>query len=248
VLQAQQLPISNDVKELVSSCITVRKTLNVRSKLLASKDVPEDDDFTAAGKACKALDAAIAASDQMKTENAAKALHDVFSMLGLAPSTPRERLAALESRTANSSGRELFYHLAELAKRAIDADEITKAENYARKLLEVAPAYPKDWNYGNAVFYGNFVLGRLSMRRGNLPQAGGYLLAAGATPGSPQLDSFGPNMTLAKELLDKQQSEVVVQYFELCKRFWKMDEGRLDQWIATVHRGGMPDFAANLDY
>ena len=34
-----------------------------------------------------------------------------------------------------------------------------------------------------------------------------YLLKAGATSGSPQLDSFGPNMSLAKDLLGKDQRE-----------------------------------------
>ena len=49
-------------------------------------------------------------------------------------------------------------------------------------------------------------------------------MAAGATPGSPQLDSFGPNMTLAKELLEKGQPDVVLHYFALCKNFW--EDGR----------------------
>ena len=67
-------------------------------------------------------------------------------------------------------------------------------------------------------------------------------MAAGATPGSPQLNSFGPNMTLAKELLEKGQSEVVLQYLALCKKFWKMDRGQLDEWSATIRGGGIPDF------
>ena len=94
-----------------------------------------------------------------------------------------------------------------------------KAETYSRQLLAMAPKHPDDWNYGNALFFGNLVLGRISVRRGNLPQAGEYLLAAGKTPGSPQLDSFGPNMSLARDLLVQQQRDVVLQYFMLCKHF-----------------------------
>ncbi|HVN17324.1 MAG TPA: hypothetical protein VMU05_01080, partial [Dongiaceae bacterium] len=104
------------------------------------------------------------------------------------------------------------------------------------------------WNYGNAIFYGNVVLGHVALQRGDLEQAGHYLLAAADTPGSPQLDSFGPNMVLAKELLDNGQSDVVLQYFALCKNFWKRDRGRLDEWSATVREGKVPDFRANLDY
>jgi hypothetical protein len=50
-------------------------------------------------------------------------------------------------------------------------------------------------------------------------------MAAGATPGSPQLDSFGPNLTLAKELFEKSQPDVILHYFALCKNFWE-DGGR----------------------
>lgn len=55
-------------------------------------------------------------------------------------------------------------------------------------------------------------------------------------------------MTLAKELLDEGQSGVVLQYLGLCQNLWKTDRGRLDQWSATVRRGGIPDFGANLNW
>jgi hypothetical protein len=107
---------------------------------------------------------------------------------------------------------------------------------------------PRDWDYGNAVHDGNMVLGLVALRSGSVAQAREYLLEAGKTPGSPQLNSFGTNMQLAKELVEKDERDVVLQYFDLCRKFWKMDRGRLDQWSATVRGGGTPDFGANLLY
>ncbi len=49
-----------------------------------------------------------------------------------------------------------------------------------------------------------------------------YLIAAGKSPGSPQMDSFGPNMTLAKDLLEKGERDAVLEYFMRCRKFWKM--------------------------
>ena len=126
--------------------------------------------------------------------------------------------------------------------------ELRKAENYANQLLQTAPQYPGDWNYGNAIFYGNFVLGRIAVKRGDFARAGKYLLAAGATPGSPQLNSFGPNMTLAKELVENGQSDVALRFLALCKKFWKMDYGKLDQWSADIRGATTPDFSSNLRY
>ena len=74
------------------------------------------------------------------------------------------------------------------------------------------------------------------------------MIEAGKTPGSPQLNSFGPNMMLAKELLNKDEKDVVIEYFKLCGSFWKMDRGRLKQWTDTVKNDGIPDFGTNLDY
>jgi hypothetical protein len=145
-------------------------------------------------------------------------------------------------------GRDLFYELSDLAKRAFNAGETDKAETYAKQLLSEAPHFHSDWNYGNAVFFGNFVLGRVSLSRGDVKQADQYLLASAKTPGSPQLDSFGPNMTLAKELLDKGESEPVLQYLELCKKFWEGQQHQLDDWRNAIRNGETPDFGANLKY
>jgi len=92
------------------------------------------------------------------------------------------------------------------------------------------------------------VLGRISVKRGNLKEASQFLLAAGNTPGSPQLDSFGPNMTLASELLEKGESEVVLQYLGLCRKFWEDGRQQLDEWSADIRSGKTPDFSHNLNY
>jgi hypothetical protein len=62
------------------------------------------------------------------------------------------------------------------------------------------------------------------------------------------MDTFGPNMSLAKDILEKGETDVVLQYFELCRKFWEMEGGKLDQWSREVKAGSVPDFGANLVY
>jgi hypothetical protein len=69
-----------------------------------------------------------------------------------------------------------------------------------------------------------------------------HLLAAGGTPGSPQLYSFGPSMALATELLDAGEREAVREYFRLCAAFWKQGHGLLERWAPDVVAGKVPDF------
>ena len=62
------------------------------------------------------------------------------------------------------------------------------------------------------------------------------------------MNSFGPNMSLAKDLLEKGERDTVLQYFELCRKFWTMDYGKLDEWSQEVRAGKIPRFGANLVY
>jgi hypothetical protein len=141
-----------------------------------------------------------------------------------------------------------FYKLSILATAALDEGEPERAKEYAEALLKQAETLPDDWNYGNAVHVGNLVLGHLALAADDLKEAKRFLLAAGNTPGSPQLNSFGPNMRLAKALLEKGEKEVVIEYFDLCAKFWKPQTPRIAEWKTVVQKDGMPDFGANLLY
>jgi len=59
----------------------------------------------------------------------------------------------------NLTGEDLrFYTLTDTAKQAFNLGHFDEARAYATQILRQAPQYPKDWNYGNAIYYGNFVL------------------------------------------------------------------------------------------
>jgi tetratricopeptide (TPR) repeat protein len=163
--------------------------------------------------------------------------------------SPQSRLnSALEKLAEAKTDQQRFYTLREAAKQSFVMGKMEDAKIYANKLLELLPRFTNDWNYGNAVHDANLVLGRIAVKEGRMEDAKRHLLEAGKSRGSPQLNSFGPNMSLAKDLVEKGEREVVQEYFELCHKFWQMDNGRLDQWSQVVKSGKTPDFGANLVY
>ncbi len=165
------------------------------------------------------------------------------------PVTAQERLdSAVETLTKAETEQERFYALNDAAKQSFVLGKVEDARKYARELLALLPKFPGDWNYGNAVQDGNLVLGRIAVQEGRIDDAKQHLIEAGKSPGSPQMDSFGPNMSLAKDLLENGERDVVLKYFELCSNFWQMDYGQLSQWTRDVKAGGIPDFGANLVY
>jgi hypothetical protein len=167
----------------------------------------------------------------------------------LKSSLPRSRtqiLADLEQDAGGGDEARRFSALGGMAKAAFEAGVTEKAAAYANEVLVAATQHQKEWNYGNAIHDGNLVLGLLAVRQGNIEEADKYLLAAGKTPGSPQLNSFGPDMSLAKALLEHDEREAVMEYFSQCRTFWKMGTQQLDEWTEIVRGGGMPDFRSNL--
>lgn len=133
----------------------------------------------------------------------------------------------------------------DIAKVAIAIGDTDSAKKYANQMLEDDQ---EDWNTGNNVHAGNCILGLAALKEDNVEEAKKRLLAAGATKGSPQLNSFGPNLTLAKALLKKGESKVVLEYLELCRKFWEMGGERLDTWTEDIENNRAPDFNANLNY
>jgi hypothetical protein len=162
-----------------------------------------------------------------------------------AMSSSERGIAALQKAETEE---ERFYQLGDAAKEAFSNGDYADAKAYAEELETLTPKCKGNWNYGNAIQDSNIVLGRIALKEGRVEDAKKYLLEAGKSPGSPQMDTFGPNMSLAKDLLEQGENKVVVEYFTLCKSFWEMSKGRLDEWIILVQAGRIPNFGANLCY
>ena len=112
------------------------------------------------------------------------------------------------------------------------------------------------WNYGNVIYNQHTLLGRVALREGKPDEAKKHLLAAGRTPGSPQLNSFGPDFTLARELAEKGEYTAVLEFLELVELFWANPDGStganskrvaadhlkdLDSWRKQLKDGTVPD-------
>jgi TonB family protein len=171
----------------------------------------------------------------------------VVELMKRFPRSREEVLSDSESFLAGASNLERYLQLPALAKAAFKAGDLPKALSYANDALdpEQRPKYAPD---GDAVHDGNMVLGLIALQHGDVVNAKQYLLKAGETTGSPVLGSFGPNMSLAKALLEAGEREAVLQYFEECRAFWKLHPETLDSWSATVGSGGKPNFGVNLLY
>jgi hypothetical protein len=151
-----------------------------------------------------------------------------------------EMLAGNNSMTRNPL-------LPRMARAAFAAGEWARAEGLANEALEAAK-HGVFWWTGDAIHQGNIILGRLALRESKLDAAKRFLLAAGRTPGSSSLDGLGPNMALAKDLLDGGETAAVLAYLESCGQFWNGNRGKLAEWIALVRAGLTPDFGPNLGY
>jgi hypothetical protein len=150
---------------------------------------------------------------------------------------------ALDKLAAANSPELRFCALGAAAKQSFAAGKVEDARKYAQELMALLPSFRQNQEYGNAVHDANLTLGRIAVREGRLDEAKRHLIESIRTPGGRLMD-YGPNMSLAKDLLEKGERQVVLDYFALCKKFWNF--GRLDEWSQQVKEGKTPDFGANL--
>jgi len=134
--------------------------------------------------------------------------------------------------------------------RAFQDGQYEICEQLAMEYLDMAGQFRSNWNYGNALHKANIYLGRIALQKGQLTEAKGFLRKAGETPGSPQLNSFGPNMSLALDLLALGEKESVLKYLDACKKFWVwyLSRWKIYRWKRAIRRGEIPNFGGNLIY
>ena len=158
---------------------------------------------------------------------------------------------AIKVVTSATNEYERFLYLDRAAKMSLAVGRTADARRFATDMLVLDDKYSRgdpEKSNGDAVHDCHWVLGLIALDEGRLEEAKRHLLAAGRSNGSPVLGSFGPNMSLGKELLEKGEQETVLEYLESCRKFWGSGNGKLDAWIEDIHAGRIPDFGANLIY
>ena len=131
----------------------------------------------------------------------------------------------------------LFTKMDDEAYKELKAGNYDKAKSIAKKLLIVSKDFEDDWNYGNAIHHSNTILGLLSLKENNTPKAINYLKKSTKNSGSPQLDSFGPNICLAMELLLLGKDNEVIEYLDAVEAFWDLGYKVLPKWKKDIISG-----------
>ncbi len=136
------------------------------------------------------------------------------------------------------------FDLGELANLAFAVGDYDKARMAADRLLSIASTGHDfdDLDYGNGIHDGNCILGRIALREGDIDTAEQFLGKASRSPGSPSLNSFGPRMDLAQDLLDRGKRRSVLNYLWQCHRFWNGISGTpfILLWTALISVGMKP--------
>lgn len=125
----------------------------------------------------------------------------------------------------------------DLAQAAVLAEDWERARKTAERVLVDNETCERTFLYGNAIHWANITLGHAALAHEDVRAASDYLVRAGKTPGSPQLNSFGPDRDLARALLERGERDAVLTYLTDCARFWAGSEELLEGWRTAIERG-----------
>lgn len=213
--------LANAVAFFIPSDLGLSENYLKRGKALQPKD-PRWPDSLAEVYTLKEM----GASPAQRKQCAAKALANLRQAYALSRN-PISRFALLDR----------------IGKAALEAGKFNQAKKTAHQLLKQAKQHSSNWNAGNAFFDAHTLLGRVAVKTGDIKQAAAELLASGKTHGSPQLDSFGPNMALAKALLQKGKRKTVLDFLQEVGQFWSVGHKTIAKWQKAIRAGHTPDFS-----
>lgn len=123
--------------------------------------------------------------------------------------------------------------------------DIERARPAATRLLTLRGDMA-GYTAGYARHKGHTHLGRIALRDGDTAAAVEHLASSARVKPSATMTSFGPNMSLAQDLLEAGETGAVLAYLEACGAFW--NRAQVTAWSEQIRRGERPDFGANLNY
>jgi tetratricopeptide (TPR) repeat protein len=156
--------------------------------------------------------------------------------------------AAIAILDKEATGDSRFEALANYVNAAINAERFEEAERSAKDILHEAHAVKPAVDGGYALHEAHSLLGLLALKKGNFALAKEHFRQAAQVPTSPRLRALGPNMSLAKALLEKGDCDDVLDYLQSISKLWNDDLAKKSssEWMSNIASGQMPDFKGNL--
>jgi hypothetical protein len=119
----------------------------------------------------------------------------------------------------------------------VTADRWDLAERYAKEMLEWIERQPAWVRSGDSAYHTHRILGHVALRRGDVAAARSHLLRCCSGGSSPVLGSFGPDFSLAQELLDRGERETVLEFLEQCRTIWTHHTSTVDRLVQEIRSG-----------
>jgi hypothetical protein len=180
--------------------------------------------------------------ETLRADGVAKAIEKLAPTGILAEvNSPQNEFQIMETKLATSPRSLRLDFLPQVAKLALWAGEVDKAKEYAREILVLVPPGTAVGG-GDEIHDGNMVLGLIALQEGDTERAKQHLLESVRISGSMEMRMTGPNLSLASELLKRNEIDVVIRYLEECKRFWFVARAQLDTWIEMLRNGERLEF------
>jgi hypothetical protein len=156
---------------------------------------------------------------------------------------------------ANATERALYMHDRVLELLHSPADRQALAGDMAAAAFKIgdfegAAALAKLYLHSSdrqATQKANTILGRVSLRSGDVVASKQYLLDSSGPAAARDVAIYGPALALAQELLEKGERGTVVEYLERCRILWPRGEHTLRNWIVNIRAGATPDLGTLND-
>lgn len=163
-----------------------------------------------------------------------------FPFKGMVKKRQERIIEAYIENPKSVSDSEAHMILKDLAWKEYQLGNFDEAKKYSNELLRLNKIVDENWNYGNAIHHAHTIIGLVSFENNDIISARNHLNKSSKTPGSPQLDSFGPVLILAQKMIEAGEIEPCKKFLKNCKKFWKMEDGKISAWLLEIDNGHIP--------
>jgi hypothetical protein len=108
--------------------------------------------------------------------------------------------------------------------------------NYASKLLR------DHADSSSAIYTGNLILAQAALDTDDIANAKRYLLEAATTAGTPAIQEKGPDLSVARILLDRGERDAVLEYLHRAHNLWPQGVPVLERWETAIRAGRRVNF------